>query len=138
MSQLPTLKEELDRKAFETIDWLATSFDQGKLTNAQYAAGLEALFMAVSGLCDDEIVDLITTASGIAGAPLALDKRHFIKGDTLVSLTRAGGQEEYHLAVRKNGVVTSSQVKTFDSAKAAQEAARQCADKLLAMGYAEL
>lgn len=138
VNPLPTLREELDRKAFEAIDWLATSFDQGKLTNAQYAAGLEALFMAVSGLVDEDIVDLISTASGIAGASLSLEKRHFVKGNVLVSLTWAGGQEEFHVVIVEDGIAKISKQRQFNTAKEARAGFNGHAEKLLAMGYNEL
>lgn len=138
MSLLPTLKEELDRKSFETIDWLATAYDHGKLTNAQYAAGLEALFMAVSGLCDQEIFELISVASGIAGVSVSLEKRHFIKDEFAISLTWAGGQEEFHTLVRKEGIAMNSRTRCYDTAKEARAAFAEMAEKILAMGYVEL
>src|SRR3569832_1870617 len=63
LPRLPTIREELDRKAFETIDWLITSYDKGKLTEPQFHSGLNALFMATSGLVDADVVDKNTTTT---------------------------------------------------------------------------
>jgi hypothetical protein len=62
MSELPTLQEEVDRKVADTLLWLITGIEQGRLSKEQYQTGLDVLFMAVSGLTDNDFIGFITKA----------------------------------------------------------------------------
>ncbi len=63
MSGVPDLQSEINRKAFETISWLTLAVTQKKITPAQFSTGIDALFMAVSGLVTDkDFIVMITEA----------------------------------------------------------------------------
>lgn len=64
MTELPTLQEEIDRKAIETLEMLLNRHARGYITTAQLEVGLDALFGAVSGLARKDFLELITAASG--------------------------------------------------------------------------
>lgn len=56
----PTLFEELNRKAFETLEDAIRDFDNGKITEAQRKARLDALWGLCAGLVSPEIMSLIS------------------------------------------------------------------------------
>lgn len=87
MKAVPTLSEEIDRKAFETIEWLFHSLHEGRLTQDQFSAGVDTLFMAVSGLTKNEFIDLITLAQAECGASAPMLKRVFVDGDAVKCVT---------------------------------------------------
>lgn len=60
----PTLFEELNRKAFETLEDAIRDFDNGKITEAQRKARLDALWGLCAGLVSPEIMDLISSVRG--------------------------------------------------------------------------
>jgi len=69
MSALPTLQEEVNRKAFETITWLTLAVTQKKITPEQFSTGIDSLFMAVSGLVTDkDFIIIITEAQRLCDA----------------------------------------------------------------------
>jgi len=57
---LPTMRQEIDRKAFEECERLALGLKQGKISQAQFASSMLTLFNAVSGLCSKSIMDMIS------------------------------------------------------------------------------
>jgi len=138
MSEVPTIRDELNRKSFEALEWLAVDFDHGKLTRAQYAAGLEALFMTVAGLVDEEIFKLITEASKIAGTPPHTERRILVKNNTVVLLTWHGGCQEFHIEVVENGVTKTSMSQHRDTPVLAREAMKNYVKVVLESGYREL
>lgn len=133
------LKHELDRKAFETVEWLIGGFNAGRLTPEQLSTGLDALFMAVSGLADDGVVDLITAGSEITKLIEAPTLRHcMLKGDKVVALTWTVASEQIEIVAYTSGVETSRQAKIYDTAKLACAAMQKAADKLAVFGYTKL
>jgi hypothetical protein len=58
----PSIKEELDRKTIETLEYLISKRETGEITQDQICTGLDVLFMNVNGLVDDDFINLITAA----------------------------------------------------------------------------
>lgn len=52
-SGVPDLQHEVNRKAFNALDSLVVRLEAGKITDQQYAIGIETLFDALSGLVSD-------------------------------------------------------------------------------------
>ena len=61
-TETPTIKEELNRKTIETLEYLIQRRQLGHISESQISTGLDVLFMNVSGLVDDDFVNLITAA----------------------------------------------------------------------------
>lgn len=53
MSAVPVLQDEINRKAIDTLSWLTLAIHHGRISAEQYSTGVDALFMAVSGLVTD-------------------------------------------------------------------------------------
>lgn len=60
---IPTVKEELGRKTFATIEELITKKENGSITNAEYKIGIETIFNIASGLLDKEFFEIISQAA---------------------------------------------------------------------------
>ena len=137
MSALPSLQDELNRKAFQTMEWLSNASDKAKISEAQFSTGVDALFMATSGLVDAGILALVSQASQIAGKGSAEVKRHFIKGDTIVTLCWVWDDAQVTVTKRQNGARQKQQV-SADSPAQARGRFNTMAQALLARGFEEL
>ncbi len=63
---VPILQDEVNRKAFDTIAWLTLAVTQGKITPEQFSTGIDALFMATSGLVTDrDYIIMISEAQSL-------------------------------------------------------------------------
>lgn len=60
MSNVPVLKEELDRKVLETLEYLVLRYKRGQITRQYFEGGIDALFMAVNGLVRNEFIEIVT------------------------------------------------------------------------------
>lgn len=120
---LPTLKEELDRKVFETIEYLVGAVQKGRMTQAQVSASLDTLFMAVSGLADNDFINIITEAQRVVGGDKSPVKRILMNQETaeLVVITWTPGEATVTVSKREFGWATGGSVKDCDTpAKAAR------------------
>lgn len=138
MSAVPTLKEELDRKAFETVEWLFSGIDKGKLTPAQFSTGIDVLFMAVNGLVAEGVADLITAGDEAARHEQPTVRQTLIKGNRVIAITWLVGNELVEIVGYESGKETTRQDKIYDTPKQACAAMKAAADKLVAAGYLKL
>ena len=60
MSEFPTIREEIERKAIATAVWLIERHEAGEITDEQKFIGQQVLFMSVSGLVGREVFELIS------------------------------------------------------------------------------
>lgn len=135
---LPTLREELDRKVWESISWLITGVTKGRLTEEQFSTGLDALFMAVAGLTNEEFIHLITDAQDECKAVKAGVRRHFAMDDHTITLSWTVGEDRVVVSKKQGGFAVGGSVKDFDDAAAAKAWLAEFADKLELKGYMEL
>ena len=56
----PTLKDEINRKCFEAMDYLIARFANGQITVDQFDTGVDVVWMCCSGLVSEGLVDLVT------------------------------------------------------------------------------
>lgn len=137
---LPTLKDELDRKTFETIEYLVGAVHKGRMTQAQVSASLDTLFMAVSGLVDNDFIDIITAAQDVAGSDKSVVKRHFaLPGSDIVqTVSWVPGTEKITSCRRESGMATGGTIKDYDSVAIAAKAFRVIGDAMEKKGWVEL
>lgn len=62
MTELPTIEEELTRKALDELEALLHRRDTNRITNAEFKIGIDVLFSICSGLVDSEFFEMITMA----------------------------------------------------------------------------
>lgn len=61
--EIPTIKEELSRKSLDALQNLLLDRSTGKITEAQFATGLNVLWEVASGLVDREFFEMISMAT---------------------------------------------------------------------------
>lgn len=137
---LPTLKDELDRKVFETIDYLVSAIHRGRMTKMQVSASLDALFMAVSGLVDNDFIEIITEAQKFVAGDKSVVKRHFVlpDHDIIQTVTWTPGTNKLTTCQRNSGYATGGAVKEFDSVEKAAKAFRVIGEGFERKGWVEL
>lgn len=137
---LPTLKEELDRKVADTLDWLVRGVEGGKLTKEQASTGLDTLFMAVSGLVDGEFIHIITSAQDYVAGASSIVKKHFHApaSDETVTFTWMTGEDRVMTRKRVGSAVVSEVVKRFDDAKEAAGFMDRLSEQMEKKGWVEL
>lgn len=138
MTELPLIREELNRKAFEAVEWLIVGADKGKISKAQFCTGIEAVFMTASGLLDESIVDLITNASAACHSIKASDKRYFTKGGAVVTLEWCADEYVFNMVARTATGGRSDTERSFDTPVIARDSMAAVAVKLVAAGYEEI
>ena len=59
MSEVPTLREEIDRKAFEQLERLAGQLETGRINDAQFDVGVHTVWNCVSGLASEWVIQTL-------------------------------------------------------------------------------
>jgi hypothetical protein len=60
--ELPTIAAELERKSVDHFERVVRAFEQGKITKAQLASSIQAIFQVVSGLVPEAIILALESA----------------------------------------------------------------------------
>ncbi len=59
-SEVPSIKDELQRKAFGHLGHMAIQLESGRISEAQFETGVRAVWACVSGLVDKWLIDTIS------------------------------------------------------------------------------
>lgn len=62
----PTIAQELHRKTLETLDSLTTQCQKGLISEAEFSAGVDAVWGCASGLVQKDLLQLVTEANHLA------------------------------------------------------------------------
>ena len=60
LSEVPTMRDEIDRKAFEQLERLAAQLEMGRINEAQFDTGVQTVWNCVSGLASEFIIQTIS------------------------------------------------------------------------------
>lgn len=137
MSAVPTLREELDRKVFGTLEYLINGEAKGRLTAEQASFGLDVLFMAVSGLVDNDFINIITEAQSNKSAPSVKLTFRDPNADETTTFVWVVGSDKITTIKRQRGFATGGGSKTFDSAADAVATLRKIGPNLKKKGWTE-
>jgi hypothetical protein len=138
---LPTLREELDRKVFETLNWMITGHAKGILTADQFSMGMDTLFMAVNGLVDKDFVQIISTTQDMTRGNPAMPVRRVFRhkeSDSTVIFTWKPGSFSFTLTRYTGHMLTDEQEKPFDEREHARDYVLAVHKVLEKKGYIEL
>lgn len=135
MTDLPTLKEELDRKALATIEDLLHLHSVAKISDAQLSTGIDALFKATSGLADEQILHIITEASKLLPMASQTLRYAYLKGAGVVALNWIVGDDKVTMVAYKGGAVVETKTHDADSALEAKKYLQKTRKALTARGY---
>lgn len=64
MSEAPSLREELDRKALETLEQMESDLESGRISLAQYSYGVGLIWSSWAGLVSKGLMPLIEIMGG--------------------------------------------------------------------------
>lgn len=142
---LPTLQEELDRKALDTLGGLIMDCRAKRISPAQFEVGINTLFSAVSGLVTSEFIELVTRASKeeTNGEDVVhYDRRVFNKGESTVIIVYGFGDELFTISMMRPNRPVNVRGKSFvdqtNAPKKAHAAYLMFAASLESKGYEEL
>lgn len=135
---MPTVQEELDRKTFETLEWLFGAVRRGNLTQDQFSTGVDTLFMAVSGLLGKDFIDLITAAQAECSDTKPVMKRAFVRGNNILVVEWTVGSTRVTVGKRVNGLAAGGQIKDYDSVLDAKNAFEHLCHVVTNKGFEEL
>lgn len=77
---IPSIRDELQRKAFEHLERLVVQLDRGEINEAMFDAGVRAIWACVSGLVDEWLIDTISEIRDKIDGSF-YDRRQFMKKD---------------------------------------------------------
>lgn len=138
MSGIPTTREELDRKTYETLEWLIERREQGQISDDQFHTGVDATFNTVSGLVSEDIFRLVSEASTIVARRSTIHKKVFVmSGFTSVVNWKANTTTILHV-ICKNGEQVREMPKTYASAMETKSAFENSSKDYLKNGWTEL
>lgn len=94
-AEVPPIKDELQRKAFEHMEHMAIQLESGRMSEAQFDAGVRAVWACVSGLVDKWLIDTISEIQDKHDASFN-DYRVLSNGtDSMLLYRRIGGAVVY-------------------------------------------
>lgn len=129
MSYIPSLQEEVNRKAYEAVSELVGVVESGGLSPAQADKMLSLLQTAFNGIVTDgDFCDILTDISRNLGTFIPL--KHTLK----VTLKNDSNQE-MKLCIDGCFVRVGSSGKTFDTPREAYDSAQNIVKKLALAGY---
>ncbi|MDT4853402.1 hypothetical protein FQZ97_876670 [compost metagenome] len=136
----PTLQQELERKSFETLDWLIASAGLGKLSEAQFSTGLDTLFMAVNGLVrSQEFIEVMSAAQKeIDVAPAVRERRVFIGEKGTLVLSWLVGSLEVKRQIYVEGRLYRDGATAYDSYAEAKAGLAAAAQLVASSGFMEI
>lgn len=114
---VPPIKDELERKTFETLDWLITSVAGGRMTEEQFSVGIDAVFKSVSGLVGKNFIELITASQEMIRNDVHnthIERFYLIRGNELVVVKWVVGTDKVRVTKWKNGKMVGTSVVTRD------------------------
>lgn len=134
------LREELNRKTFETLDWLVLGVDCGRITQDQFSVAIDAMFMALSGLVESPFVEIVTEAQKQCSDGKFKVKRLFHHPDSaeIVRLSWAPGESAIYAMKLVMGQAVGGKQTELNNSKAAFAAFGRMSDALAEKGWIEL
>ncbi|UUZ75435.1 hypothetical protein LP414_27350 [Polaromonas sp. P1(28)-13] len=135
---IPVLQDEVNRKAFNTMEWLFSSLNSGNMSPRQFSTGVDALFMTTSGLVDDAMMTLMAEADALTEKGEQLEKSFFIKGNTTMRLTWGVGSNAIHQDAFCDGKFFAAKGHVFPEPAGAAAGMKKLAARLTAAGYEPL
>jgi len=136
-SDVPQLREELDRKVMEALEWLQHAQATARISDAQASVAVDAVFKAVSGLVDEKFTEIITNMSALYdGVPKLV--RVLLNANKVVKFEWGIGLSRIEVVVYTDGKESTRQIKEYDTPAEAKAAADKSIAKLKSLGYIQL
>lgn len=138
IDNLPTIKEELERKAFEQLESLAVRLEQGQISEAQFDAGVESVWACVGGLVGQSLTVTISEIKNYRAKNCAsyCDSRVFTKDKNVLVSTRIVGEGRTTLWLKgETREKEFPHTEYFMPSRAAKQHQEELTDKLITEGW---
>jgi hypothetical protein len=136
----PSIKEELERKTQETLEFLVRRHDQGRLSNSEFLVGVNAVWGVVAGLVERETMNLIAAAQSEVKGATPKQIRAFKKEHNLAIVSyNESIATVIHCFTDHNGKVTMIPRRfTTEELHTVNDHMEKAAKTILEKGYIEL
>lgn len=125
-------RNELNRKAFETMDWLVKGVHRGTITKDQFSIAIDTLFMTTSGLTDEKMVEIVTAAQEMCNKEPVVRKRYFCNDQgEIITFSWTVGYSSFTVLKRVMGQLVSSAKREFETPEQAIEGMEKMAVEML-------
>lgn len=142
IEELPTLKQELQRKAFDQLERLVMQLDRGEINMAQFDTGVKSVWHCVSGLVDQNLIETIEEVKRHAKIDTSfIDSRILMKENRIAFLLRKIGGNAVSLKIEGAENPYDPYTASFNfgdeliPAKSAKEQQEQLTKKFLDNGW---
>jgi hypothetical protein len=98
VNEIPSPREELERKTVEALDELAHRLHNSRLTKEEFGFAAKLLWKVTAGLVDSSISDLCEAAS--AHAKASVMKQSFFSPNRIVIFLWSADKDDYVMRVR--------------------------------------
>ena len=133
---LPTVEEELNAKALECLTWLTNKRDRSEMDGACFSIGLQAMFMCVSGLLDEEVFDLVSQAQADRGEiNTHVDRQVLHKNGDFIVIGRLVGNDKLLVTKHVGASEETQDVMYFSDASSSARGQKRLIEMLQQRGY---
>jgi hypothetical protein len=134
----PPLKDELARKTYEALAFLCTGLEHGKLTEDQFSTGMDVVFLVTAGLVPSDVIDAVTESQTALAGHKTVEKRSFVKGDSIMTFEREAGSTAVKVNNWLAGIHYDFTTRDFPSSKEAAKFLSEVAGKMKLRGFSEI
>ena len=132
----PTVEEELNAKALECLTWLTNKRDRSEMDGACFSIGLQAMFMCVSGLLDEEVFDLVSQAQADRGEiNTHVDRQVLHKNGDFIVIGRLVGNDKLLITKHVGSPEETQDVMRLNDAAESAKAQKRMIEMLRQRGY---
>lgn len=136
--ELPTIKEELERKTVEVLERLVFRHETHRISKDHLSNAAKTIWNITSGLVGDEIAALCSATADMATVPDRM-KRHFVGKGKVLTVTWLPEGTGYAIVKRDAAIGESPVVRAIKSEVGLREAELEKLFSVLAKsGYTEL
>ena len=127
-----TFREELERKAIETADLLATRYEGGVINDREFRIAINAVWDTTSGLVDGmtEVMDAVATMD-LKDVPVQIVVTN---GKTVFIV----GRNKFRVSVQNALTMAESNITLFDTEVEAAERQRKLVNAFVSKGFTRL
>jgi|GEM_PF-2354176 len=137
VNDMPTVREELERKTYETLNHLSDRFLAGYISEADVSFGCDIIWMVASGLVGDDLAKAITTSVSTESKQ---ERRIFADESDNITLTvkRVMGEDTFTILKRRGSAIIEGKAIQCGTPKQAKEKMEALCARLVNRGMDEL
>lgn len=142
MSDVPTIREELDRKTLEALEWIIKREHLGEISRAQAYESIRTIWYLIAGLTSDDVTETVSLAERELWQEPVEMRAYTKEGVDVVLVERNLHKLVLRVIRQKSGLGPNKQPfeatrkeKNFDTPPDLLQAYNKFCDELEEMGY---